>query len=363
MSILQTLTGKAGSRGLIGLDISSSAVKLLELGRRGNQYVVEAYAVEPLPTNAVADKQIADPEVVAEAIRRAVVRSGTRTKNAAVAVAGSSVITKSIQISSSLTEHEIEDQIKAEANQYIPYPIEEVNMDFQVLGRSDKEVGTVEVLLAACRREQVDQRITVIELAGLKPTVVDIEAYALENACQFLTHQMLNEGRNKTIAVVDMGASTTSVLVLHDNKTVYTRDQAFGGKQLTEDIMRLYGMSYEDAGKAKKTGNLPDGYDGDVIAHFLSDMAQQIDRSFQFFFFAASAAHTHIDQIILAGGCAHIAGVERAIQERLQIPTVVARPFSRMTVSARAKPSILAKDEASLLIACGLAYRGFDLAD
>ena len=362
MSILQTLTGKSGSRGLIGLDISSSAVKLLELSRRGDQFVVEAYAVEALPVNAVADKQIIEPEVVAEAIKRAVQRAGTRTKNAAVAVAGSSVITKIIQMSSSLSEQDMEEQIKAEADQYVPYPIEDVNMDFEVLGPSGKDAGTVDVLLAACRREQVDQRITALELAGLKPTVVDIEAYALENACQFLSHQMPNEGRNKTVAVVDMGASTTSVLVLHDNQTVYTRDQAFGGKQLTEDIMRLYGMSFEDAGKAKKMGNLPEGYEADVLAHFLSDMAQQIDRSFQFFF-AASAAHTHIDQIILAGGCAHIVGVDRAIQDRLQIPTAVARPFSRMTVSARAKPSILAKDEAALLIACGLAYRGFDLAE
>jgi len=121
-------------------------------------------------------------------------------------------------------------------------------------------------------------------------------------------------------------------------------------------------MSYEDAGKAKRTGQLPEGYASDVLGHFLSDMAQQIDRSFQFFF-NASATHSQIDQVILAGGCAHIPGVERAIQERLQIPTVVARPFSRMAVSARAKPTLLAKDEASLLIACGLAHRAFDLVD
>lgn len=362
MSFLQKLTGGGGGRGLIGLDISSSAIKLLEFGKRGDQLMVEAYSVEPLPINAVADKQIVEAEVVADAIRRAVARAGTRTKNAAVAVAGSSVITKIIQMSSSLNDHDMEEQIKAEADQYVPYPIEEVNMDFQVLGGSERDSGKVDVLLAACRREQVEQRVAAVEMAGLKPTVVDIEAYALENACQFLTHQMPNEGRNKTVAVIDMGASTTSVLVLHNNETIYTRDQAFGGKQLTEDIMRIYGMSYEDAGKAKRTGQLPEGFEQDVLQHFLSDMAQQIDRSFQFFF-AASAAHSQIDQIILAGGCAHIAGVDAAIQDRLQIPSVVARPFSRMAVSARAKPTVLAKDEAALLIACGLAHRAFDLMD
>lgn len=359
MSILERLTGRAGGRGLIGLDISSSAVKLLEFGKRGEQLSVEAYSVEPLPINAVVDKQIAEPEVVAEVIKRAVQRAGTRTRNVALAVAGSSVITKIIQMSASLKEHDMEDQIKAEADQYIPYPIDEVNMDFQVIGPSERDAGQVDVLLAACRKEQVDQRLAAIELAGLKATVVDIEANALENACQFLTHQMPNEGRNKTVAVIDVGASSTSVLVLHDNVTIYTRDQAFGGKQLTEDIMRLYGMSYEDAGKAKRTGQLPEGYETDVLSHFLADMAQQIDRAFQFFF-AASAKHSHIDQIILAGGCAHIPGADAAIQERLQVPTVTARPFSRMALTARARPGVLARDESALLIACGLAYRGFD---
>lgn len=362
MSILQKLTKTGSSRGLMGLDISSSAIKLLEFGRRGGQIMVESYAVEPLPINAVSDKQIAEPEVVAEAIKRAIARAGTRTRNVAVAVAGSSVITKIIQMSATLSDHEMEEQIKTEADQYVPYPIEEVNLDFQILGPSERDSGKVDVLLAACRKEQVDQRVAAIQMAGLKAAVVDIEAYALENACQFLTHQMPAEGKNKTVAVIDMGASTTSVLILHDNLTVYTRDQAFGGKQLTEDIMRSYGMSYEDAGKAKRTNQLPEGFEQDVLSHFLSDMAQQIDRSFQFFF-AASAAHSQIDQIILAGGCAHIPGVDRAIQDRLQIPTVVARPFSRMAVSARAKPAVLAKDEAALLIACGLAHRAFDEAE
>lgn len=359
MSILDKLISKGTGRGLVGLDISSSAVKLLELAQRGDRYLVEAYAVEPLPIDAINDKQIAQPEVVAEAIKRAMQRAGTSTKNVAVAVAGSSVITKIIQMSAALSESDMEEQIKAEADQYIPYPIEDVNLDFQILGVSDKDAGSVDVLLAACRREQVDQRVSVAELAGLKPVVVDIEAYALESACQFLSHQMPADGVNKTVAVVDMGASTTSVLVLHNKETVYTRDQAFGGKQLTEDIMRHYGMSYEDAGKAKRTGNLPEGYESEVLAHFLSDMAQQIDRSFQFFF-SASASHSQIDQIILAGGCAHIPGVDRAIQDRLQIPTAIARPFAQMSVSSRARPAVLAKDEAALLIACGLAWRTFD---
>lgn len=358
MSIMQSLFG-GGSREIIGLDISSSAVKLLELSRSGERYHVESYAVEPLPPNAVTDKQIGDPKVVGECIARAVNRAGTRVRRAAIAVSGASVITKVIQMPSTLSENDMEEQIKAEADQYIPYPIDEVNVDFEVLGGADKAGGNVDVLLAACRKEQVEQRCAAVEIAGLKPAVVDIEAYALESACQFLRHQMPDQGKDKTVAVVDMGASTTSVLVLHDLKSVYTRDQAFGGRQLTEDIMRHYGMTIEEAGKAKRYGNLPEGYESEVLAHFVSDMGQQIDRSLQFFF-ASSSQYTQVDQIILAGGCAEIPGVDQVLRERLQIPVAIARPFAGMGVAARAKPQQLARDEASLLMACGLAFRAFD---
>jgi type IV pilus assembly protein PilM len=260
---------------------------------------------------------------------------------------------------SGLKDNELEEQIKAEANQYIPYPIEEVNLDFQVLGVSAKDKTTVEVLLAACRKEQVESRMAALEVAGLKPTVVDIEAYALENACQFLRHQMPDGGKDKTVAVVDMGASNTSLLVLHDGRPVYTRDQAFGSKQLTEDIMRFYGMSYEEANKARRMGTLPENYQSEVLTHFVTDLVQQIDRSLQFFF-AASSQHGKVDQLIFAGGCALIPGADAAIQERLHIPTVVARPFAQMAVAARARPQQLAQDEATLLIAAGLAWRAFD---
>ena len=360
MSRWQSLFG-GGSRDLIGVDISSSAVKVLELSRRGEQYTVESYAVEPLPPGAVADKQIADPAVVGEAVLRAFGRSGSKTRNAAVAVAGSSVITKIISMPASLNENDMEAQIKAEADQYIPYPIEEVNLDFDIVGASAHDATAVDVLLAACRKEQIENRIAALEIAGLTPMVVDVEAYALENACQFLTHQMPEGGRGRSVAVIDMGATTTSVLVLQDLKPVYTRDQSFGGKQLTEDIMRFYDMSYEEAGKAKRFGSLPESYAEEVLPHFFDDMAQQIDRSFQFYFSAASR-EAQVDQVILAGGCAHIPGVDQQMTDRLGAPCVIARPFARMAVATRARPQQLAKDEASLLIACGLAFRTFDEA-
>ncbi|MEC9357813.1 MAG: pilus assembly protein PilM [Pseudomonadota bacterium] len=358
MGITQSLFG-GGNQELLGLDISSSAVKLLELSRRGERYQVEAYAVETLPANSIADKQISDIDAVGEAIGRAVSRAGTRTRQVAVAVSGSSVITKLIAMPASLSEMDMEEQIKVEADQYIPYPIDEVNIDFQILGPTDGGGGTVDVLLAACRKEQIETLSAALAIAGLTPKVVDVESYAMENACQFLTHQMPNRGQGRTVAVVDMGATTTSVIVLHDLHTIYTRDQAFGGKQLTEDVMRNYGMVFDEAAKAKRFGNLPESYFTEVLPSFIGDMAQQIDRSLQFFF-ASSSQFNSIDQIILAGGCAQVPDVDKALEERLHIPTAVATPFSQMTIAARAKPATLAKDESSLLIACGLAFRAFD---
>ncbi|MGH7461896.1 MAG: type IV pilus assembly protein PilM, partial [Longimicrobiales bacterium] len=236
---------------------------------------------------------------------------------------------------------------------------DEVSLDFQVLGPVYRDPNTVDVLLAACRRDQVESRCAALEVAGLTPKIVDLEIYALENACQFLRHQMPDQGKNHTVAVVDMGATTTTLIVLHNLQVIYTRDQPFGGKQLTEDIVKHYGMNFEEAVKAKKAGSLPEGYKNEVLEHFIADVAQQIDRSLQFFF-AASSQYTHVDQIVLAGGCAHIPGVDRMLHERLRLPCVIAHPFAHMSVASRAKPQQLAKDEAALLIAAGLAYRAFD---
>ena len=348
-----------GSKQLIGLDISSSSVKVLELSKKGDRYQVECFASEPLPPNVVVEKNITDPTQVGEAIARAVKKSGTSTKQAAVAVAGAAVFNKVVEAPAALKGKELEDHIQNEAGGHIPYPLEEVNYDFQVIGPQEKNPEAVDVLLAACRKEVIEQRAAALEIAGLKPKVVDLELYAMENACQLLKHQMPDEGAGKTIAVVDMGSTNTAVTILHNLQTAYTRDQPFGGKQLTEDIMRHYAMSFDDAYKALKSGSLPDTYETEVLANFVNDMGQQIDRALQCFF-SASTQFTHIDQIVLAGGCAQIVNLDTRIQERLNIPCAIARPFAQMSIASRAKPAQLAKEESALLVAVGLATRAFD---
>jgi type IV pilus assembly protein PilM len=342
---------------LIGLDISSTSVKLLELGQSGNRFRVESYAVMPLPQSAVEEKNIADVDAVGAAIKRAVSRAGTRTKNAAVAVAGSAVITKVITMPANLSDDELADQIQLEADQYIPYPREEVNLDFEVIGPSEKQEGMVDVLLAASRSENVDVRVAALELGGLNARIVDVEAFAMEAAFSLLASQLPDNGVGKTIAVIDVGATMTTLSVSHDFKVIYTREQVFGGKQLTDEIMRRYGLSYEEAGLAKKQGGLPDNYEHEVLQPFKEAMAQQVSRSLQFFF--SSSQHNSVDHIVLAGGCAAIPGVDALIEDKIGITASVANPFADMSLTSRINPEAIRADASSLMIACGLAMRRF----
>ena len=343
---------------ILGLDISTTAVKLLELSKSGDRYRVESYAVEPLPPNSVIEKNISDVEGVGEAIKRAVKRSGTRCKFAAAAVAGSSVITKVISMPASLSDNEMESQIQLEADQYIPYPLEEVNLDFEVIGPSEDDPERVDVLLAASRSENVDVRVDALDIAGLTAKVIDVEAYAMENAFSLIKEQMPDHGLDKTIAVIDIGATMTTLNVLHDLKTIYTREQVFGGKQLTEEIQRRYGLSYDEAGMAKRQGGLPDNYVPEVLEPFKEAMAQQVSRSLQFFF--SSSQYNSVDHIVLAGGSSSIPGVDELIEQNQGVPTTVANPFSNMIISPQIKAQVLSNDAPALMIACGLALRSFD---
>jgi type IV pilus assembly protein PilM len=346
---------------LVGLDISSTAIKLIELSQTtettASLFRVENYAVEPLPPNAVVEKKIADVQAVGETIRKAIARAGTKTKNAAAAVSGSAVITKVISMSATLSDAEMETQIQLEADQYIPYPLEEVNIDFDVLGPSDAGGNMVDVLIAASRRENVDDRVAALEIGGLTATIVDVEAYAMESACTLLLGGREEEGSERTVAVADIGATTTSLHVLHDGQTVYTREQNFGSLQLIEEVQRRYGMARDQAQRQVVEGGLPNNYQTEVLGPFKEALAQQIGRALQFFYSAST--FNRVDQIILAGGCASIRGIAELVAERLGISTTVANPFTHMSLSTNVPASALNRDAPALMIAAGLALRGF----
>lgn len=345
------------ARSLLGIDISSTSVKLLELSRQGEGYRVEAYAVEPLPPRAVIEKNIAELDGVGQALARVLVKARTSLKNVAVAVAGSAVITKTIEMDAGLSDDEMEDQLKIEADQYIPYPLDEVAIDFEVQGASARNPERVNVLLAACRKENVEVREAALALAGLTARVVDVEAYALERSFSLLKSQQ-GGFKGRLVAVVDVGATMTTLSVLHDGRIIYTREQLFGGRQLTEEIQRRYGLTVEQAGLAKKQGGLPDDYVSEVLQPFREALVQQVSRSLQFFF--ASGQYHAVDQILLAGGTASVSGLDRLIEQQLGTPTQVANPFCDMTLGSKVNAAALASDAPALMIACGLALRSFD---
>ncbi len=341
---------------MLGVDISSTAVKLIELSESGGRYHVESYAVVPLPPNAVVEKNINQVEQVGEAIAKALQLSRSKLTHAAAAVAGSSVITKVIQMEAGLKDADRETQIGLEADQYIPYPIEEVAIDFEVLGPAQEE-NQVDILLAACRKENVESREEALSMAGLEAKVVDIEAYAIERSFGLLKSQ-IDYSDEQTVAIVDIGATVTSLIVISDGRTVYTREQLFGGKQLTEEIQRRYGLSEDEAGRAKKEGGLPEDYESDVLLPFRDAVVQQITRALQFFF--SSSRYNDVDYIVLAGGVAAMADLAALVQDRLGTPTVVANPFANMSVDKRVNAAALSEDAPSLMVACGLALRSFD---
>jgi type IV pilus assembly protein PilM len=346
-------------RPLIGVDISSTAIKMVELVDAGKgQPRVERYAIEPLPKDAVVDGNLASVDAVSEALQRCWKRLGTKTRFIAMALPTAAVITKKITLPASLREQEMEIQVESEANQYIPFALEEVNLDFQVVGPAPSSPDDVEVLLAASRKEKVEDRVAAAEVAELKPVVMDVEAYATQAAYELVTKQLPGEGAGQVVALVDVGASATKVTIMKDNQQLYAREQAFGGAQLTEEIMRAYGMGPEEAENLKRSGTPPDNYEAEILHPFIENMAQEVARALQFFF--TSTPHNEVNHIILAGGSALIPGVAEIVGQRTNVNTLLADPFAGMAISPRIRAKQLAADAPSLLVACGLALRKFD---
>ncbi len=346
---------------LFGLDISSSSVKMVEIVDAGKGiYRVERYAIEPLGRDSVVDGNINNLEAVTDSVRRAHKRLGTRTKHVAMAVPSGAVITKKIIVPAGMREDELEVQVESEANQYIPFALEEVNLDFQVVGPAPASPEEQEVLIAATRKEKVEDRVAVAESAGLKPLVMDVESYAQQSALAMVVKQLPKEGKDRNVAVVDVGASVMNVSVLRNDQSVYTREQAFGGSQLTQDIVSRYGMSPEEAENAKRAGSLPDDFEAEVLRPFMENLAVEVQRALQFFF--TSTQYSSVDNILLAGGSAVIPGLDEVVNGRTQVQTTVANPFAAMQTSPRIQLKRLMLDAPSLIVACGLAMRRFDPA-
>ena len=330
---------------------------MVELSASGKgSYRLEAYSIASIPKDAIVDGNITGLEQVSDAVKLAWKLLGSREKRAALALPSSAVITKKVMMQAGMREEDMESQVEGEANQYIPFPLEEVNIDFQEIGPAINNPDEVEVLIAAARKEKIEDRVAAAEDAGLKVIVMDVDTYATEAAHTLVVNQLPNKGKEQTVMIVDIGAGMMHINVMHDNKSIYVREQAFGGAQLTQEIQRRFGLSVEEAEIAKRKGGLPDSYENEVLQPFMQSLATEVARALQFF--TSSTQYNRVDHIVLAGGCAAINAIDVMVQDRTQVNTIVANPFNGMSLATKVKQQQATIDAPALLIACGLAMRG-----
>ena len=343
---------------LLGIDISSSSIKLVELGRDpAGALVLERCCIEPLERGWIADGNIEKFDEVAEALRRLIKKSGTRSKNVAMALPPSAVITKRISLPGYMSEQELEVQVESEANQYIPFSLDEVSLDFCVIGPTTNSPGDVDVLIAASRREKVQDRQGLAEAAGLIPVVVDIESHCARLAARRLIEKLPGQGKDALVALFEVGALTTSMQVLRNEEVLYERDQAFGGAQLTQLIARQYGFSQEEAEAKKRNAELPEDYPTVVLKPFVESMTQEVARALQFFF--TSTPYNRVDHILLAGGSAPLPGLVEAVTQHTGFACNLVNPFDGMQIGSQVRLKRMVREAPSYLTACGLALRRF----
>ena len=343
---------------MLGLDVSASSVKLVELGQdKSGNLILECCAIVPLERGWINDGNIEKFDEVAEALRRLIKKSGTKTKNVAMALPPSAVITKKIVLPGGMTDHDLEMQVESEANQYIPFPLDEVSLDFCILGPSANTTGDVDVLIAASRREKVQDLQGLAEAAGLKPVIVDVKSYASRLAASRLIASMPDHSVERIVALFEVGSLTTSMQVIRNDEVLYDRDQAFGGAQLTQLIVRQYGFSPEEAETKKCSGDLPEDYRSTVLQPFIESLVQEIGRALQFFF--TSTTHNKVDLVMLAGGSASLPGLTAMVTKQSGFACMVANPFEGMRIAERVGQKKMLLEAPSYLTACGLALRRF----
>ena len=330
---------------------------MVELSSNGKgTYRLEGYSITSIPKDAIVDGNVSSLEQVSDAVKLAWKLLGSREKRAALALPASAVITKKVMMPADLREEDMELQVEGQANQYIPFPLEEVNIDFQIIGPAANSPDEVEVLIAAARKERIEDRVAAAEDAGLKVTIMDVDTYATEAAYALVSNQLPNKGKDQTVMIMDIGASMMHINVMHNNESVYVREQAFGGLQLTQEIQRRFGLSVEEAEIAKRKGGLPDSYENEVLQPFMQSLSSEVARALQFF--TSSTQYNRVDHIVLAGGCASIPLIDIMVQDRTLVNTIMANPFQGMTLATKVKQQQIAIDAPALLVACGLAMRG-----
>ncbi len=357
MSSGKNLTLFGPKKALLGIDIGTSAVKIVQLLRVGKQYQIAAYANAPIDKGGVLNGVIEKPVLVVNAIERGLSRCGVNVKKAAIALPTSLVTNRVLTFPDGFTDQAMYEQIESEASIHIPFPIDDARFDFSKIGLNANKVDAYTVLVCA-KREQVDNRVNAAEAAGITPSIVDVESYCVQRCIAQTAQSLPIKGKGLVLAHLEIGAVNTTLTVVRDHDILFQRTQPFGGQLLTQSIAKQYSLSIEEAEIKKRSSNLPDDYVARVLKPFLNDAAQLAERSLQFFY--TSTTYNRVDQLFLAGGCAALPGLADSIIHATQAPAVLFAPHTNFSVHSRINERQLSRDAASLTVAFGLAMRAFD---
>ncbi|WP_151705060.1 type IV pilus assembly protein PilM [Nitrincola alkalilacustris] len=342
------------SAGWVGIDIGSSSVKLVSLSRHGRDIQLDAYAVVPLPPTAVVDGNVEVVAEVSDAIERGLKICGGRYAQAVVAVPSSFVITKKLQLSNLFIGLDLEDQVKVEADQFIPYPLDEVALDFEVLGPVPTAPELNDILLVACRKEGAELREDAVNSAGLKCGIIDVDTYAMERVLA-----LMGDGSDgKLVAIADIGASTLALNVFRGGEIIYNREQAFGGNELTNLIHQREGMEQDAVEYALREGSLGEEVYENLVRPFSNTVVQQLSRALQFFY--SSGIQGELSTLYLCGGVSSLEELCPQMEEELEIPVRQLDLMSVTKAGSKLNAERLRRDAPMLVKACGLALRSFD---
>jgi type IV pilus assembly protein PilM len=347
------------SNSIVGLDIGSSSVKAVELALKGKGFELTHLGTANLPSESIVQGAFLNSAAIVDTVREAIENGKIRTKNVSAAVSGHSVIVKKVNLPS-MTRDELDEQIRWEAEQYIPFDVNEVNLDFQILdsavaGEGD---GQMEVLLVAAKKDLIDDYVQVITEAGLVPAVIDVAAFAVENAFE----ANYDVSSDEIVALVNIGAQVVNINILSRGSPAFTRDITTAGNQYTEEIQKTLSISFDEAERIK-LGERRSDESQDVVPqeveHAMQSVTEtvigEISRSLEFF--AATTAESRIGRVVLSGGGARVAGFEKAFHERTDLPVEIMNPFSRMVPSSKFEPEFLEEMAPALGVGVGLALR------
>lgn len=342
---------------IVGVDISTWGIKAVALSGTMDSPVLESLACVKLPAGHVVDGNVAKLSEVAVLLRKLLAKSGIGAKKIALALPSSAVITKKIVVEANLNALDMETQVEEEARQYIPFPLEEVSLDFCTVGPNPQRPEMVDVLIAAARRERVQILQELAELAGLEAGVVDVQSYAIRMAIGRLMQMHLPAQERAVVLSLKVGASRTLMQLMVDDAIVYERDQAVGGEQLTQRIATHYNLSATEAESKKVMGALASDFESSVLAPYVSNTVQVLERGMQFIF--NSTPYSKVDQIFLSGGASMVPGLAAALSSALHSPCTLINPFEGMSLAAQVRSDLLLQDAPLFIGACGLALRRF----